>query len=210
MTIDLTPTTERVASLLAAIPDDSLDRPTPCPEYNVADLVDHVCGLTVAFRLAATKDNGADGAPSGDGSSLPDGWRDGVAVELAALAGAWRNPDAWTGMTQAGGVDLPGVIAGLVALNELVIHGWDLAVATGLSYEPDSVTVEAILTFLTPDPDATSDDDAQGAPEGLFGPPIPVPHDAPAIDRAVGLAGRDPSWTSPGRSSRDRDSGTVR
>ena len=197
MTIDLTPTTERVAALLAAIPDDALDRPTPCPEYTVVDLVDHVCGLTVAFRLAATKDNGADGAPSGDGSSLPDGWRNDAAVNLANLAGAWRNPDAWTGMTQAGGVDLPGEVAGLVALNELVIHGWDLAVASGLPYDPDLAAVEATLAFLTPDPDSASDGD--GAPGGLFGPPVPVPHGAPAIDRAVGLAGRNPGWTPPGR-----------
>jgi len=43
------------------------------------------------------------------------------------LAGAWQEPDAWTGMTVAGPVEMPGEIAGLVALNELVIHGWDVA-----------------------------------------------------------------------------------
>ena len=191
MPVDLTPTTERVAALLAAIPDDALGGPTPCPDYTVADLVDHVCGLTVAFRLAATKDNGADGAPSADGSQLPDGWRDAVATDLVALAAAWRRPEAWTGMTQAGGVDLPGEVAGLVALDELVIHGWDLARATGLPYEADPAAVDAIFAFLAP---AGDDPDGEGAPEGLFGPPVPVPADAPALDRAVGLAGRDPRW----------------
>lgn len=196
MTIDLTPTTERVAALLAAIPDDALTGPTPCPEYTVGDLVDHVCGLTVAFRLAATKGNGADGAPSGDGSALPDEWRDEVATDLAALAEAWRGSEAWTGMTQAGGVDLPGEIAGLVALNELVVHGWDLARAAGLPYDPDPAAVEAVHAFLTPSPDADAPaDDEPEVPDGLFGPPVPVPDDAPLLDRAIGLAGRDPSWT---------------
>lgn len=43
------------------------------------------------------------------------------------MAGAWKDPAAWTGMTRAGGVDLPGEIAAAVAADELVLHGWDLA-----------------------------------------------------------------------------------
>ncbi len=38
-------------------------------------------------------------------------------------------------MTKAGGVDLPGEVAGLVALDELVVHGWDVARATGQAYD---------------------------------------------------------------------------
>ena len=44
-------------------------------------------------------------------------------------------------MTQAGGVDLPGEVAGLVALNELVVHGWDIATASGQDYRPDEATL---------------------------------------------------------------------
>ena len=47
---------------------------------------------------------------------LPPDWRDLVPARLAELAEAWQQPDAWTGMTRAGGVDLPGEVAGLVAL----------------------------------------------------------------------------------------------
>ena len=87
-------------------------------------------------------------------------------------------------MTAAGGVDLPGDVAGAVALGELVIHGWDLAKATGQSAAYDGpeldVVHETVRRFT-----------ADGF-EGLFGPPVSVPDDAPLLDRVVGLAGQRP------------------
>lgn len=98
-------------------------------------------------------------------------------------------------MTQAGGVDLPGEIAGLVALDEIVVHGWDLARAAGLPSGVDDAAFRAVHAFLAPPPDADDAAPADGGPEGLFGPPVPVPDDAPLIDRIIGLAGRDPAWS---------------
>lgn len=90
-------------------------------------------------------------------------------------------------MTRAGGVDLPGEVAHMVALNELVIHGWDLARSTGQKYEADEANLRVSLAMLTP-----SDDNP--LPERPFGPPVPVPADAPLIDRAVAMSGRRPDW----------------
>ena len=53
--VDLTPATRRMAALLDGLADDSLDRPTPCPEYRLGDLVEHVGGLAQAFAAAARK-----------------------------------------------------------------------------------------------------------------------------------------------------------
>lgn len=190
---DLLPTAERVAHVVAAIADDDLGRPTPCPDYTVADLLDHVNGLSLAFELAATKANGDDvSGPAGDGSRLPDDWRRRIPEAVQAMAVAWQAPESWTGMTQAGGVDLPGEVAGLVALDELLIHGWDLARATGQPYDADEANLSTVHAFLTPDADAPA---GEGGPDGLFGPPVPVPVEAPLLERAVGLAGRDPSWS---------------
>ena len=134
--LDLGPATQRMADLLAAVPDDALAGPTPCPNYTLGDMVDHVGGLSLAFAAAASKDLGdfTDQAPAPDASHLGPEWRVTIAQDLDALAEAWRRPDAWTGMTRAGGVDLPGEVAGLVALDELVIHGWDVARASGQRY----------------------------------------------------------------------------
>ena len=75
-------------------------------------------------------------------------WRTRIPRDLAELANAWRDPNAWTGMTQAGGIDLPGEIAGLVALDEVVIHGWDVARATGQPFDPNPAVLEAVHGFV--------------------------------------------------------------
>ncbi len=127
--VDLTPAARRLSALVANVPDDALTGPTPCPDYSLGDLIDHIGGLALAFTAAARKEIGGDSAqgPSGDAARLGDDWHVRIPEQLAALAEAWRDPAAWTGMTQAGGVDLPGEIGGLVALDEIVIHGWDVA-----------------------------------------------------------------------------------
>jgi uncharacterized protein (TIGR03086 family) len=190
--VDLTPAAQRLADLVGGIPDDLLDASTPCPAYTLGDLVDHIGGAAVAFTGAAVKDTGesTSQAPSGDASRLSDDWRERIPRDLVGLAAAWRDPEAWTGMTKAGGVDLPGEVAGLVALDELVVHGWDVARATGQTYESDPATLEAVRGFVA----QFSEPGMEGAREGLFGPPVDVPDDAPLLDRVIGLTGRDPGW----------------
>jgi uncharacterized protein (TIGR03086 family) len=190
--IDLEPAARRLGALVRAVPDEALDRPTPCPDYRLGDLLDHVGGLALAFRSAATKELGeaTGGAPAPDAARLPADWRTRIPEDLLALAEAWRDPEAWTGMTQAGGVDLPGEVAGLVALDELVIHGWDVAQATGQAYEVEPAELEAVRGFVAPMADAPPEQRA-----GLFGPPVPVPDDASELDRLLGLTGRDPAWS---------------
>ncbi|MXM63116.1 TIGR03086 family protein [Streptomyces sp. HUCO-GS316] len=189
-TLDLGPQTRIVARLAEGVSDEQLADGTPCPGCAVRNMLGHLHGLAVAFRDAGRKDPGVttDTSPN---AALPDigpGWREELPKVLDELADAWRDPGAWTGMTRAGGVDLPGSVAGAVAADELVIHGWDLARATGQEYFPDPATLEASYGFLL----AAADDPDRGG--GLFGPVVPVPADAPLLDRAVGLSGRDPGW----------------
>jgi uncharacterized protein (TIGR03086 family) len=89
-------------------------------------------------------------------------------------------------MTRAGGIDLPGEIAGSVALAEVLIHGWDVARAAGLPYGSDSATTKACLAHL-------AQFDTSGT-DGMFGPAVPIADDAPDLDRVVALSGRDPFW----------------
>ncbi|MET9968205.1 TIGR03086 family metal-binding protein [Streptomyces sp. NPDC006356] len=188
-TLDLGPQTRAIARLADGVADDQLSGPTPCPELAVRNLLGHLLGLTVAFRDAARKEFGVTTDTSPD-SAVPDigpGWREELSKVLDELAEAWRDPGAWSGMTRAGGVDLPGEVAAAVAVDELVIHGWDLARATGQEYVPDPAALQASHDFLL----ASVDDPSRGQ---IFGPVVPVPADAPLLDRAIGLSGRDPGW----------------
>jgi uncharacterized protein (TIGR03086 family) len=112
---------------------------------------------------------------------------------LTQLAAAWRDDSAWTGMTRAGGLDLPGEVAGSVAANEVVVHGWDIAAATGHAYACEPELLQAAYAFVQP----TVAQNPNGTP-GLFGPPVRVPDDAPLLDRLIGLTGREPAWQPDG------------
>jgi uncharacterized protein (TIGR03086 family) len=186
--VDLEPAARRLADLIEAVPDDALDRRTPCEAFSVGDLLDHVGGMALAFTAAAAK-TPLEGAASGDAARLGPDWRTRIPRDLLALAEAWRDPEAWTGMTGAGGVELPGEVAGAVALDELVIHGWDLAKATGQPAGYDGPGLESVHGMVKQFREAGI--------EGLFGPEVAVPADAPLLDRILGLAGRDPGWDRP-------------
>ena len=185
---DLTPATGMLARIVTRIGDDQLSAPTPCRGMTVADLLDHVDGFSLAFAAAAAKQPGG-GAPSADGTRLVPDWRTRLPEQLARLADAWQDETAWAGMTAAGGLEMPAQVAGNVAINEVVVHGWDIAKATGQDYGCDGELVQAAFSFVQ----AAVERSPEGTP-GLFGPPVAVAAGAPALDRLIGLTGRDPGW----------------
>ncbi len=191
--VDLGPAARRLAELVARVEDDELDRPTPCPAYTVGDLINHVGGLALAFTAAARKQPGgyAEQAPSGRAVNLEQAWRARIPADLTTLAQAWREPGAWTGMTRIAGMDAPAEMVGLTAADELVVHGWDAARATGQPYGCEPPLLDAALRFLS----EFASPDAPPGPEVAFGPAQPVPASAPLLDQVVSLAGRDLAWS---------------
>jgi uncharacterized protein (TIGR03086 family) len=187
--IDMTAPCRSTAKILDGVAEDQLAGPTPCERLTLSEVVAHVGGLGAAFAAAARKDldESTDSPPGDEGYLLDDYWRSHYPANLAALADAWRDPDAWAGMTRIGGVDLPGEVCGMVGLTEVVIHGWDVAVATGQDYEVDDDVAEALLAHMV-------GFTAQGPVEGLFGPAVEIVDGACAFDRALALSGRDPQW----------------
>jgi uncharacterized protein (TIGR03086 family) len=193
--LDFDPPVRQIRALLLGVDDRDLAAPTPCPGWSVADLLDHLMGLSVAFTMAARKRAGAAGTdgppPEPSAGHLSRHWRSRLPVLLADLSIAWKDPAAWTGTALAGGVTLPATAMGAVAMNELVMHGWDLARATEQDFAADPRALEVLVEFLGQGP-------AGGTP-GLFGPRVPIDPEEDLLTRALGLAGRDPAWRPPRR-----------
>src|ERR687885_2770774 len=126
--LDLGAPAAEVARLAAAVTDTQLEHPTPC-DIPVRALLSHLLGLSVAFTDGAAKILGptTTTAPNAAETPLPESWREELPVRLEALVTAWRDPAAWTGETTVGGVTMPAPMICVVANNELVLHGWDLA-----------------------------------------------------------------------------------
>lgn len=190
--MDMTAACQRTAEVLAKVSDDQLSAPTPCEKMRLDELVAHVGGLSLAFTAAARKEFGplTDTPPKVGAQPLEDDWRTAYPARLAELARAYGDPAAWEGMSRAGGFDFPGEVGGLIALTEVVIHGWDVARASGQSYDIDAATAAAVLPHVTQSA-------AEGPVEGLFGRAVPVADDAPVLDRIVANTGRDPEWRAP-------------
>ena len=196
MPVDLENPARRLAGLVATVADEQLNAATPCPAYTIGDLVDHIGGLALAFTAAAQKDTGplVNSSPSGDGALLTDDWRTRIVRDLDALIDAWRKPDAWEGMTRIASMDAPAEMVGLTVADELVVHGWDLATATGRDYDVDPDSLAAARQFL----DMAISPDSPAGDTVAFGPGRPAPAGATPLEQAIALAGRDPAWTAKG------------
>jgi uncharacterized protein (TIGR03086 family) len=183
-TLDLAPAARRVAALLPAIRPEQLTDPTPCPGFDVATLLDHLVTLTDAFTHSARKTPlGAPEEPSA--AHLDPEWRTALPDMLAELTAAWKDPEAWEGTTSAGGLEFPASEVGAIVLNELVVHGWDLARATRQRFSVDAASARACLEFAQ---------QFEVVVPGLFGERIEVGEGAPLFHRVLGLEGRDPRW----------------
>ncbi|MDD7942579.1 TIGR03086 family metal-binding protein [Actinomycetospora lutea] len=181
--LDLGPAAREVARVAGEVVDDDLDRPTPCGQWTVRDLLGHLLAFTAHFvRVARHEEGGAGGAPA----DLPADWRGVLDARLDELAAAWAEPSAWEGEGSAGGLTMPRAQLGVVAVEELVLHGWDLAQSVGAGFEVRDEDLEAVRGFV-----AQFEHAPQESRTGLYGPVV----DAPAsteLERVLTLAGRDP------------------
>lgn len=171
-----------VVATASAVRGDQLGDRTPCEKFTVAELLDHLGGTLVSSARAARKEPQA-----GEGDALSmSATAVAEAAELAAAA--WADPAAYEGTTEFGPGEMPAAFAATITLEELALHGWDLARATGQTFPVSEETAEVALGVVEQIAD-------QARANGSFGPPAPVASDAPAFHRALGASGRNPEWS---------------
>ncbi|MFL6238885.1 MAG: TIGR03086 family metal-binding protein [Actinomycetes bacterium] len=184
-----------LSDIVTSVDDGDLRKPSPCPLFTVGDVIAHVGGFAQAFTAAARKERSplVESPPTGDPAPLPADWRARIPDDLEGLAAAWRDPEAWVGITRIAGMDAPAEMVALTVADEIVVHGWDIARSLGRDYDADPDLVAAAQDFLSAftSPDAPAGDDVP------FGPSRLAPDGATRLEEVVALAGRDPSWTPP-------------
>jgi len=160
--------------------------PTPCEEYDVGALVDHLVGWLLLFE--ARCDGRAYEADPARHRCGPDPAGEFRAASAGLVAG-WEKYGFDREIALTGESGLPAAMVFDMALMEFTVHGWDLAMATG---RPVPFTEREAAEVLAR-AEATLPPQYRG--EGMaFGPIVPVAEDAPAVDRLAGFLGRDPAW----------------
>lgn len=189
--MDLFPALERAvtstAEIVKEMPAGSLDAPTPCTEWDVRALLNHVIGtLWLAEGLLADQKPRYPMAPGGlppvdlAGQDPAAAYAEAAAAALAAAAAG----DALTRLHATPLGDMPGpALAGAITL-DMLVHGWDLAVATGQPADLDGRLAAHVLGFA---------EQALATPEardGRMGPPLAVAADATVTQRLAAYLGR--------------------
>ncbi len=177
---ELTPLTSAQASLavcqdvLRRISEGDLNKPTPCSEFTIGQLADHLIGSMLSLGAMA----GAVVIPADAGM-----------VESRVAFAAQQTLEAWDGRGLEGTVkrgerDMPAVLAASIVSLELLVHGWDFAVATGqqvtVSDEVSRYVLDLAYEVISP----------QARQRGSFAGAVEVGPDADILERLIAFSGR--------------------
>jgi uncharacterized protein (TIGR03086 family) len=165
---------EGFTARLAAVTDDQWDNPTPCADWNVRELVDHVIEIQRQIPEGL-------GTSAGNGTNPQERWN---GVRDAALA-ALRQPGVLERTMPGRGGDVPVEMALIPRLSDLIIHTWDLARATGGDERLDPDTARIVLERLKPNDEILRS-------TGTFGPKVDLPESADTVVELLCFSGRRP------------------
>ena len=123
---------------------ENLDRPTPCTEYDARALLGHI--LATVERARVVGEDGDVFAQPVVLTGVPDdGWTDALAAAIEKMQAVWADDTLLDRPSTVPWGKVPGRGALWGYLNEALVHGWDLAVATGQDAEADPAVAEAAL-----------------------------------------------------------------
>jgi uncharacterized protein (TIGR03086 family) len=183
----LTTAVELLLTTASAVRPGQLTAPTPCAEFDVRALLGHVRHV---LRRITTAGRGADVDSTPPGPAVADGgWPDALRSAAGELAAVWADDAVLDAVLRLPFGTLPGRAALATWVGEITTHTWDLAVATGQSPAWDDAVVLAGLAAIH------GKLPAAGRGPGIpFADAVPVPDDAPPVERLVAWQGRDPRW----------------
>ena len=172
---------DEFSRLVAGTPDWSA--PAPVDGWSARDVVDHLVTWFPGFLAAGGVDLPAGPATAADPVAA---WQHHADAVQALLAG--RGDEDFTHPFLG---TLPLAVAtDRFYVSDVFMHSWDLARATGQEADLDEDHAGDLLSGM-----AQMEDVLRSS--GQYGPAVPVPADAPVVDRLMGFIGRDPAWAPP-------------
>jgi uncharacterized protein (TIGR03086 family) len=170
--------------IVDGVPADRWHAPTPCGDWDARALVNHLVSRNWwAAELAAGRTIDEVGSRL-DGDLLGDDPAAAHADSAAAAAAVFRRPGALDAPCAVSYGPVPGSVYAGHRFLDVLIHGWDLAVATGQDYTLDPELMQACRQIIEPQLQAFRS-------AGAFGPEVAVPAGTSAQTRFLALLGRN-------------------
>jgi uncharacterized protein (TIGR03086 family) len=169
-----------IEGVVDRIRPDQLDAPTPCAAFTVTSILEHMVGGASAFAPAFRGEAPPDaGGPSNDALQVQ------FKRAMAELASAVHTPGAQERTIAAPFGEVPGSVFARFVAFDGIVHGWDLATATGQPYAPRDELVAEVEAFVREvlGPQLRDGD--------TFADEKTPPPDATPIERLAAFSGRD-------------------
>lgn len=183
---------------VAGVTPEQATDPTPCTEMNVRTLIAHLIG--VLDRIAALGE-GEDPFAVTEIAVPHDRWVEAWRTSARRASDAWRDDAVLQRPMSLPWIEASGAEVLTSYFSELTVHTWDLATATGQQPDWDDTVIAAALGArqILPAENRLALYEEISIAMGLdevavpFAEALPVPLQAPAIDRLVAWNGRDPA-----------------
>jgi uncharacterized protein (TIGR03086 family) len=185
---EMTDAADAAARTVANVDASKFGQPTPCTEWDVRTLLNHLIVWT-SYSLEARANGESVGQDVIDRDFAADaGFAAAYRAQLDRALTAWADPATWERSLDVMGSPMPSADVAALSISEMVLHGWDLATATGQAYTVSEPAAAAAMRAV--EANAELFRQYKG-----FAEPVEVPPAASALDRVLALSGRDPAWT---------------
>ena len=175
------------ARVVGDVPQNALDTPTPCGDWDLSTLLNHtILWTSYSAERRAHGESVAEDLMNKDFTADP-GFREDYARQIGKAVQAWSAPEAWAGTRNVMGDATPAADVGAMLLMETALHGWDVARATGQEFRTDDQTATALEDIVQAQAELFRK--YQGFADALE--PL---ENATAFEHALTLSGRDPNW----------------
>jgi uncharacterized protein (TIGR03086 family) len=173
---EMTEAADAAARTVGNVDASQFGRPTPCADWDVRTLLNHLIVWT-SYSLEARAHGDSVGQDLIDRDFAADPrFAADYRAQLDRALTAWSAPATWEGSLNVMGSPTPAADVAALNIAEMVLHGWDLAAATGQAYTVGETNAEPFRQY-----------------EG-FAEPVQVPPSASVLDRVLATSGRDPAW----------------